>query len=60
MKVLIKSLRLLIEKHPQHWFLKDALQHINYFNSINKPSLERQFQKVEGKYGTRKFWVRRQ
>lgn len=50
-----KTFDALIKKHPQHWFLKDALQHINYINSIDKPSLEKQLKKIEGNYGTRKF-----
>lgn len=47
----------LVAKYPMHWFLKDALQQVTYSEGISKKELQKQYQKIEGEYGSRKFWV---
>lgn len=49
----------LIQKHPHHYFLKDALQHINYASSVDSLQLIKQYESIAGQYGTRQFFVRK-
>lgn len=46
-----------IKKHPKHFYLKDALEHINYTESVDSLTLMNQFKKVTGTYGPRTFWM---
>ena len=46
-----------IKDNPKHYYLKDALAHINYVKSIDSVTLINQYKEVEGTYGPRKFWV---
>lgn len=57
LKGLDKKFKALIKKYPNHWFLKDALQHLNYISKTNKETLKKQMLSIVGEYGTRKFWV---
>ena len=47
----------LITKHPNHFYLKDALAHINYLKTIDAEALNKQYEGIVGEYGARKFWV---
>ncbi len=47
----------LIKKHPEHWFLKDGLRHINYRKQLGSKKLKDQYKKIIGNYSNRKFWV---
>ncbi|MBO3117430.1 hypothetical protein J4050_11770 [Winogradskyella sp. DF17] len=47
-----------IARHPKHYFLKLALQHIEYLNSITTEELKNQLNTITGTYGPRKFWVK--
>lgn len=47
----------LIEKHPNHWFLKDALQHLNYVENMKPEAIQKQFSNIVGNYSNRVFWV---
>ncbi|MBT8304889.1 MAG: hypothetical protein KJP09_10495 [Bacteroidia bacterium] len=46
-----------ISKHPDHFYLKDALAHIKYMKTIDAEALSKQYQAISGTYGARKFWV---
>lgn len=46
-----------IKANPKHYFLKDALAHINYVKSVDATTLQNQLNEVVGTYGPRKFWV---
>jgi len=46
-----------IKKHPKHFYLKDALEHITYVESIDSLALINQFKEVTGTYGPRTFWM---
>ncbi|WP_299114271.1 hypothetical protein [uncultured Winogradskyella sp.] len=46
-----------IEKFPKHYFLKLALQHIEYTKSITDEELQKQYSKITGNYSARHFWV---
>ena len=46
-----------IENNPEHFYLKDALAHINYMKQTDSLDIQQQFREVEGTYGPRKFWV---
>jgi len=48
----------LIQEHPNHYFLKDALKHINYVSSIDSLQLIKEYEEIVGQYGERKFFVR--
>ena len=43
--------------NPKHYYLKDALAHINYVKSMDSVALQNQYKKVVGTYGPRKFWT---
>jgi hypothetical protein len=45
-----------IKTHPNHFFLKLALKHIDYVSSITKENLNKQYNKILGTYGARNFW----
>ena len=47
----------LIQKNPKHYFLKQALNYINYVKSVDKETLKSQYDKVVGIYGPRKFSI---
>lgn len=47
----------LITKHPNHFYLKGALAHINYIKTIDNEALNKQHENIVGEYGERKFWV---
>jgi hypothetical protein len=47
----------LISKHPEHWFLKDAIQHLKYRKEAGNKKLLEQYKKIVGNYSNRKFWV---
>lgn len=44
------------EKNPEHIYLKNSLQHLQYIKSISHDSLVLQHKTFEGVYGQRKFW----
>jgi hypothetical protein len=46
-----------ISKHPDHFYLKDALAHINYIKTTDAEALTKQYENIVGEYGTRKFWM---
>jgi len=46
-----------IIKYPDHFYLKDALAHINYLKITDSESLIKQYEEITGTYGNRKFWV---
>ena len=46
-----------IDANPKHYYLKDALAHVTYVQSISKEQLEAQLQNVAGSYGPRNFWI---
>ncbi len=52
-----ETFELLIEKYPNHWFLKDILQHLNYIESLDSQAIQKQFSKIAGTYSNRVFWV---
>ena len=43
--------------NPKHYYLKDALTHINYVKSTDSIALINQYKEVEGTYGPRIFWI---
>ena len=47
---------LIIEK-PNHYFLKYAIDYINYVKSIEPEALQKQYESIIGNYGARKFWI---
>ncbi|MAD97424.1 MAG: hypothetical protein CMB99_08885 [Flavobacteriaceae bacterium] len=47
----------LIKKYPEHWFLKQMKEHISFVQNKSKSDLEKQFSKIVGEYGNRKFWI---
>ena len=49
--------RNIITDKPNHYFLKDALTHINYVKSIDLKVLKKQYESIIGNYGARKFWI---
>ena len=53
-----KTFEKLIAKHPNHWFLKDALSHVLYRKKQSNQALIDQYNKITGTYGNRKFWVK--
>lgn len=46
-----------ISMHPNHFYLKDALAHINYVKTTDEEALTKQYESIVGEYGRRKFWV---
>ncbi|MBT8325662.1 MAG: hypothetical protein KJO96_10215 [Winogradskyella sp.] len=46
-----------IEANPKHYFLKDALAHVNYMLSTDAENLQKQLEAVVGTYGPRKFYI---
>ena len=46
-----------IDENPNHFYLKDALAHINYVKSIDSVALINQYIEVLGTYGPRVFWM---
>ncbi|HEX9825798.1 MAG TPA: hypothetical protein VGA80_04305 [Flavobacteriaceae bacterium] len=52
-----KAYQIAIKKHPKHFYLKDALKHVEYIQSIDSLALINQFKEVTGTYGPRKFWI---
>lgn len=46
-----------IKANPKHYFLKDALAHIQYIKNTDSLTIINQFKEVSGTYGPRKFWV---
>jgi len=46
-----------IKIHPKHFYLKDALEHINYVESVDSLTLINQLKEVVGTYGPRIFWL---
>lgn len=46
-----------IEMHPEHFFLKLALQHVLYIKSISKEDVLKQYASITGTYKARKFWI---
>ena len=46
-----------IQTNPKHYYLKDALAHINYVKSIDSVALINQYKEVEGTYGPRVIWI---
>lgn len=44
-------------KYPNHWFLKQVNQHVNYVSNLNESDLIEQYKKVVGQYSNRKFWI---
>jgi len=46
-----------ISQHPDHFYLKDALAHINYVKTTDSNALYKQYEGIVGQYGPRKFWV---
>lgn len=46
-----------IQANPKHYYLQDALAHINYVKSVDSLALINQYKEVEGTYGPRVFWV---
>lgn len=46
-----------IEHNPRHFYLKDALAHIQYLKKTDSLQLQEQFKRVAGEYGPRKFWI---
>lgn len=46
-----------IAAHPKLYFLKDALQHIQYVQSKTAAEIEEQLLSVAGQYADRSFWV---
>lgn len=46
-----------IAHNPEHFYLEQALNHINYIKETDSLELLQQYKGVEGEYGPRKFWV---
>jgi hypothetical protein len=46
-----------ISNHPEHFYLKDALEHINYIKNTDASILSKQYEAIDGTYGDRKFWL---
>ena len=46
-----------IINNPKHYFLKDALSHIEYVNKNDSITIQDQFKAIEGRYGPREFTV---
>jgi len=46
-----------ISKHPEHFYLKGALAHINYIKNTDASVLTSQYEEIAGQYGDRKFWI---
>lgn len=46
-----------IKNNPKHFYLKDAVAHINYIKEIDSVALQDQYKEISGTYGPRKFWV---
>lgn len=47
----------LINAMPSHYFLKDALKHIEYKQSKDSTTYINKLKNITGNYGNRKFWV---
>lgn len=52
-----KAYELAIQKNPEHYYLKSALEHINYTRTIDSVKLIEQYAKHSGQFGPRKFWT---
>lgn len=52
-----KAYEIAIKKHPKHFYLKEALEHIKYAESADSLTLINQFKDVTGTYGPRTFWM---
>ena len=52
-----KAYEIAIKKHPKHFYLRDALEHINYVENVDSLTLMNQFKEVTGTYGPRTFWI---
>ncbi|MFK7780758.1 hypothetical protein [Psychroserpens sp.] len=46
-----------IKANPKHYYLKDALAHINYVTNTDSLTLDKQFKDVVGTYGPRTVWI---
>lgn len=46
-----------IKESPGHMFLRDVHQYLKYAKSKGPEALTKQFQKIVGTYGQRKFWI---
>lgn len=49
--------KIAIEKFPNHYFLKLALQHINYVKDNSETKILEDYKSISGSYGPRLFWV---
>ena len=45
------------EAHPEHYYLQEAIQHLEYIQSITTEELEAQLQQFAGQYGQNKIWA---
>ncbi|MEO0896606.1 MAG: adenylate/guanylate cyclase domain-containing protein [Bacteroidota bacterium] len=45
------------QKHPEHFYLKSAIDHINYVTSRSPEELTRVFKRLVGEYGEVTIWV---
>ncbi len=48
----------LIAENPNHYYLKNALKHINYVQSKDSLALLKQYKSIVGRYGNRRFFVK--
>lgn len=46
-----------VANNPKHYYLKDALAHINYVQSKDSIAILNQYKSIAGTYGPRKFWI---
>ncbi|ARV08804.1 hypothetical protein BTO05_03805 [Winogradskyella sp. PC-19] len=49
--------KLAIEEYPNHYFLKQALKHIEYVKNNSKEKIAEQYNSIIGSYNSRLFWV---
>ncbi|RZN82872.1 MAG: hypothetical protein EVB11_06785 [Winogradskyella sp.] len=53
-----KLYKIAIERYPEHYFLKLALQHIEYTKSKSEEEILEQYSNIIGSYGNaRQFWI---
>ena len=48
----------LVQKHPHHYYFKNALKHINYVQSRDSLQLLKEYENIAGSYGNRKFFMK--
>lgn len=48
---------IVVGKYPNHWFLKQAQQHVNYVSNLSPKALLEQYKTIVGNYANRKFWI---